>query len=120
MSWKELETLPFVGRERGSDIRETCEHWLKAKNIKLTPKLELNNTEAIKMSVHCGIGFSLLPWCTVQQEVENGSLRVISAPYLDVVQNFYVSHYSGKMLSKAEKTFLEFMFKEIEYVSAGK
>ncbi|MEW6409933.1 MAG: LysR family transcriptional regulator, partial [Nitrospirota bacterium] len=93
VSWKELEALPFVQRERGSDIRETYEQWIKERDIKLTPRIELNNTEAIKSFVQSGMGFSILPWCTVEHEVRTGLLRVISVPHFDFLQNYYICHY---------------------------
>ena len=114
ISWKELETLPFIGRERGSDIRESCEQWLKERDIKLTTKMELNNTEAIKKCIQSGIGFSLLPWCTVEQDVRAGLLRVLSAPHFDLRKNHYICHYKDKRFSKPERVFLEFLFQAIE------
>ncbi len=114
ISWKELEALPFIGRERGSDIRESYEQWLKERNIKLKTKMELNNTEAIKKCIQSGIGFSLLPWCTVEQEVRAGLLRVLSAPHFDLRKNHYICHYKDKRFSKPERVFLDFLFQAIE------
>jgi DNA-binding transcriptional LysR family regulator len=113
-SWKELEKLPFIQREKGSDIRESYEQWLKEKRINLKPVMELNNTEAIKRCIQYGIGFSLLPSCTIEQEIQSGLLRVVSAPYLDLIQRYYICHYRHKKFSKAEKTFLEFLFEAID------
>lgn len=114
LSWKELQSIPYISRERGSDIRETCEQWLKRKNLSLEAQMELNNTEAIKKCVQAGIGFSLLPWCTVRQEVKTGLLRVASIPYFNVTQDFYICHCKGKRFTKPERTFLEYLFTQIE------
>jgi DNA-binding transcriptional LysR family regulator len=113
-SWKELEKIPFIGREKGSDIRETYEEWFSDRPVKLTPRMELNNTEAIKLSIQCGLGFSILPWCTIEQEVRWGLLQTLSLPHFDPIQQFYVSHYKGKKFSKPERMFLEYVFKFIE------
>lgn len=114
VGWDELQKLPFLTRERGSDIRETVEHWLKERKIRLQPKMELNNTEAIKECVRCGLGFSCLPRCTVDQEVKLGILEEIQAPYFEPVQEFYICHYQGRKFSKPEKIFLEFLFQAVE------
>lgn len=114
VGWDQLQELPFITRERGSDIRETVEQWLKARKIRLQPRLELNNTEAIKECVRCGIGFSFLPRCTVEQEIRLGLLDEIQAPYFEPVQEFYICHYEGRKFSKLEKIFLEFLFQAIE------
>ena len=112
--WDQLQALPFITRERGSDIRETVEHWLKERKISLRPKLELNNTEAIKECVRCGYGFTFLPRCTVEQELKLGMLDEIQAPYFELVQEFHIHHYEGRKFSKPERVFLEFLFQSIE------
>lgn len=114
ISWKDLEKLPFISRERGSDIRDSYEKWLKAKNIQLAARMELNNTEAIKNCVKFGIGFSILPWCTVENEIKEGTFRVLSPPYMGIAQDFYICHFKNKTFSKPEKVFLEFLFQVIE------
>ena len=114
LSWKELESLPFLQREKGSDIRATCEQWLSERDIKLKPKMELNNTEAIKSLVRYGMGFSILPWCTIEHEVRTGLLRVVSVPHFDFVHDYYICHLKGKMFSKPEKMFFEYVFNAVE------
>jgi len=114
ISWKDLEKIPFISRERGSDIRGTYEDWFKDRPVKLTPRMELNNTEAIKLSVQSGLGFSILPWCTIELEVRWGLLQTLSVPYFDPVQQHYISHYKGKKFSKSERIFLEYLFNFIE------
>ena len=112
--WDQLQNLPFITRERGSDIREIVEQWLKERKIILRPKLELNNTEAIKECVRCGYGFAFLPQCCVERELKIGILDEIRAPYFEVVQEFHIYHYEGRKFSKPEKVFLEFLFQKIE------
>jgi len=114
ISWKELESLPFIQRERGSDIRETWEQWLKGREIKLRPRMELNNTEAIKSLIQHDMGFSILPWSTIKHDVRMGLLRVVSVPYFDFVQNHYICHHKGKMFSRPEKFFFEYIFSAVE------
>jgi DNA-binding transcriptional LysR family regulator len=114
VGWDQLQQLPFLTRERGSDIRETVEQWLKERKIRLQPKLELNNTEAIKECVRCGIGFSFLPKCTVEQDLRLGILHEVRAPYFEPLQEFYICHYEGRKFSKPEKIFLEYLFQAIE------
>lgn len=113
-SWQELEALPFLQRERGSDIRETYEQWLKDRDIKLKPRMELNNTEAIKFLVHCGMGFSILPWCTIEHDVRTGFLRMVSVPHFEFLQDYYICHHKGKKFSRSEKVFFEYIFNAIE------
>jgi hypothetical protein len=41
-------------------------------------------------------------------------MKVIAVPYFGGLQDHYISHYRGKKFTTAEKTFLEFLFEEIE------
>lgn len=110
IGWEELEKTPFIGREEGSDIRAAYEEWFKDRPIKLVPKIEINNTETIKFSIQCGLGFSILPRCTIEEEVRQGILQTLSLPYFNPVQQFYICHYKGKKFSKSARVFFEFIF----------
>lgn len=114
VTWNELASLPLVQRERGSDIRETYEQWFKERDIKLTSRMELNNTEAIKYFVHYGMGFSILPYCTIEQESRAGFLRVVSVPSFEFTQNYYICNYKGKKLTRPEQVFFEYIFNSVE------
>ena len=118
MTWKEVEGLTFIRRERGSDIRDATDLWLKERSISLRAKMELNDTEAIKECLKCGIGFSLLPQSTIQNDVESGFIRAVSVPHLNLSQHYYICHYSDKSFSQPERVFLKFLFQAIESGSA--
>lgn len=113
ISWKKLLEIPFIGRERGSDIRATYEPWFEERGIKITPAIELNNTEAIKISVQNNLGFSVLPWCTVECEVRQGFLQMVSVPYFKPLQKFYICHYKARTFSSLERVFLAAIFNRL-------
>jgi DNA-binding transcriptional LysR family regulator len=112
--WKELEGIPFIGREKGSDIRTTYENWFTERIVSLTPTIELNSSEAIKSFLSYNIGFSILPWCVVEQEVRLGLLRTISVPHFNPQQTYHVCLLKKRSLSILEKIFLEQVFQGIE------
>lgn len=114
MSWKEIEKIPFISREEGSDIRKTYEDWFKDRPVKLIPRMVVNSTEAIKFSIQCGLGFSILPWCTIDKEVFGGLLNILSVPHFDPIQQFYISYLKGRNFSNPERIFLEYIFNFIE------
>lgn len=114
MSWKMLQGLTFLRREKGSDIRDAIDEWLEQHNVHLNTKLESNNTEALKTCIKCGLGFSLLPFFTIEEDVKAGFLGIISVPHFNLVQNYYICHYRHKLFSKPEKVFLQFLFQSIE------
>jgi len=112
--WKELEGIPFIGREKGSDIRTTYENWFTERIVSLTPTIELNSSETIKSFMSYNIGFSILPWCVVEQEVRLGLLRTISVPHFNPQQTYHVCLLKKRSLSILEKIFLEQVFQGIE------
>lgn len=114
ISWKELEQIPFISREEGSDIRKTYEDWFKDRPVKLIPRMVVNSTEAIKFSIQCGLGFSILPWCTIDKEVLGGLLNILSVPHFDPIQQFYISYLKERNFSNPERIFLEYIFNFIE------
>lgn len=114
MSWKQLQVIPFIAREKGSDIRMALDRWLKQRNIKLSTRIELTNIEATKQYVANGLGFSVLPRFTVIKEVQQGTLFIISSPPFNLSQNSYIYQSEDARLTNLEKLFLRFLFKSIE------
>lgn len=112
--WKDLEKIPFIGREIGSDIRTTYEEWFKERAIDLAPQIELNNTEAIKSFLAYGLGFSILPGCCIEQDVRHNFLKVLSVPHFSPVQTYNICLLKEKRFSTPEKVFLEFIFSGLE------
>ena len=112
--WKDLEKIPFIGREIGSDIRTTYEAWLQERTIDLTPQIVLNNTEAIKSFLANGLGFSILPWCSIEHDVRHNFLKVLSVPHFSPIQTYNVCLPKEKRFSTPEKVFLEFIFSGLE------
>jgi DNA-binding transcriptional LysR family regulator len=114
LRWKDLEKIPFIGREIGSDIRTTYEEWLKERSIDLVPQIELNNTEAIKSFLAYGLGFSILPWCSIEHDVRHNFLKVLSVPHFNPIQTYNICILKEKKFSSPEKVYLEFIFSGLE------
>jgi DNA-binding transcriptional LysR family regulator len=112
--WRDLQKLPFIRRELGSDIRATYEVWLKDRSIDLAPQIELNNTEAIKSFLAYGLGFSILPWCSIENDVRHNFLKVVSVPHFSPIQTYNICILKEKKFSLPEKVFLEFIFSGLE------
>lgn len=112
--WRDLEKIPFIERESGSDIRTTYEEWLKERSLDLTPQIQLNNTEAIKSFLAHGLGFSILPWCCIENDVRHNFLKVLSVPHFSPAQTYNICLLKERKFSAPEKVFLEFIFSGLE------
>lgn len=91
----------FISREIGSGTREVCLKSLSAvcKGHKLKTVMVLGSTEAIKMAIIGGMGFSILSRLAIRSEVELGLLKEICLKGVDMVRDFFVVYKSEKHLS---------------------
>ncbi len=67
-------------------------------------KIELPSLEAIKKSVLCGLGVSMLPYFVIKEELNNGELEEIKESTSQL--GIYTAIHKNKWLSKNMKAFL--------------
>jgi DNA-binding transcriptional LysR family regulator len=94
----------FITNEEGCSYRTMFERHLYRETFQ---KMELWSIEAIKKMVMSGLGFAVLPYMTVKEEVESGKLKVIQ--HNEKFGPFY-SHMlvkKKKWLSPAVEAFVE-------------
>ncbi|MBT2575025.1 LysR family transcriptional regulator [Bacillus sp. ISL-51] len=67
----------FITNEEGCSYRSMFEKYLVKHDIHNLQTMELWSIEAIKQTVMSGLGFSVLPYVTVKEEVEAGKLKIL-------------------------------------------
>ncbi|QJC90870.1 Putative transcriptional regulator (LysR family) [Bacillus subtilis] len=67
----------FITNEEGCSYRTMFETYLVKNDIRSFQTMELWSIEAIKQTVMSGLGFSVLPYITVKEEVEAGRLKIL-------------------------------------------
>lgn len=78
-AYKKSNSNPFfITNEEGCSYRTMFERHLLKHNIHDFQTMELWSIEAIKQTVMSGLGFAVLPYITVKNEVENGKLKILS------------------------------------------
>jgi DNA-binding transcriptional LysR family regulator len=87
---RELEGQFWILREPGSGTREIFERQLNARGLQPTVRLELGHTEAIKNAVVRGRGIGCLSRWALQELLQNGRIRRLETPYLDLGRKFYL------------------------------
>lgn len=76
--YKNKETTDFfITNEKGCSYRSMFETYLTHHKLPKFQTMELWSLEAIKQSVISGLGFAVLPYVTVKNEVEQGLLNVM-------------------------------------------
>jgi DNA-binding transcriptional LysR family regulator len=78
-----FETIkePFILREEGSGTRQKVEEYLESHGIgidRLHTVLVLGSNESIKEAVMAGIGISIISRLSVQKEIDEGKLKIVT------------------------------------------
>ncbi|ASN06140.1 LysR family transcriptional regulator [Virgibacillus necropolis] len=75
---KDNQQYFFITNEEGCSYRSMFERYLLKHNIHNFQTMELWSIEAIKQTVMSGLGFAVLPYITVKEEVDRGKLKILS------------------------------------------
>ena len=109
---KELATEPFIFREAGSGTRAVVEHFLAENRVAVDVVIELSSNEAIKQAIAGGLGISVLSQHSLDLETQNGLLTILNVEGFPIQRHWYVIYPTGKQLSVAAQTFLDFSIAE--------
>jgi DNA-binding transcriptional LysR family regulator len=106
---QELVSESMILSGKGAGARAVVEERLQAKGIVLENVLDFANAEGVKHAVEAGLGISIQPRVTVQQEIDAGLLRGLrladmecSIPYMYIVRK-------GRHVSNAQQAFVELL-----------
>ncbi len=69
--------------------------------------LELNNTDAIHQAVLAGLGIADLPVYLVEDELANGRLVALLAPYIPVRRTIYAIYVASRLVPAKTRAFLK-------------
>ena len=109
---KQLATEPFIFREAGSGTRAVFEHFLAENRVAVDVVIELSSNEAIKQAIAGGLGISVLSQHSLDLETQNGLLTILNVEGFPIQRHWYVIYPTGKQLSVAAQTFLDFSIAE--------
>lgn len=111
---KDIENEPLILTELGCSYRAVFENILSSYNIKPNLILETGSVQAIKQFTMSGLGITLLPKVSVEEELAQGKLVTLNwaEPNFGIVSQ--VLYHKDKWLSPALKAFLK-LSKDILY-----
>lgn len=121
---EQLASERIITREPGSGIRLTVEQMFREQGIEIEPYMELGSGEAIKQAVMSGLGISILSSFSLKLELQSKQLVLLDVEGFPVNRNWYAVHRKGKYLSRAAKTFLDYLQQEdfediLKLIAAG-
>ncbi len=107
VSREALTDAQWILREQGSGTREVFS--LASKDILINPsvKLELGNSEAVKLAVKTGLGLGCLSYLAIQQELNTGSLIALNTELFDLRRDFFLIQRKDSYQSELLKIFIE-------------
>ncbi|MBN2242177.1 MAG: LysR family transcriptional regulator [Acidobacteria bacterium] len=108
---KELNGQSFIAFEKGIASQRAMDRIFQENDIRVNLAMEFDNIETIKRSVEIDAGVSIVPFLSVQKEVQNGTLFQVH--FTD--RNFYrplgIVVRRKQSLSRAARKFIELMQK---------
>lgn len=107
VSMQAVVGLPFIAFDREAPSRKGIDKLFRDKNLELNPTMEMDNVETIKRAVELGLGVSILPLPTVQQEVTGGTLVAKSFVEAGFTRPIGILVRKGKYLSRASQAVLD-------------
>ena len=112
LTLKELASLPFVLREKGSGTREVMESALTRAGLDLSTLktvMELGNTQAVIGAVEAGLGATILSGLAVSKEIQLKTVKTCKVSNVSIVRNFSLIYHKLHPLSSICETFLSFI-----------
>lgn len=102
-----LKEAQWILREQGSGTREVFS--LATNTILMNPnvKLELGNSEAVKLAVKTGLGLGCLSELAIAAELEAGTLIKIDCTLFDLRRDFFLIQRKDSYQSELLKIFID-------------
>jgi len=98
-----------VFTEYSCSWRPIFEEYLKREGKSHLPKVELPSIEAIKKYILCGLRTPVLPYFTIEKEINNREVKEVSTEIEDNSIAIYAALHKNKWLSVNLNTFLNFV-----------
>ena len=107
LSDRDLLSLPWIVRERGSGTRQTFDRAMHGLLPDLDITMELQHTEAIKRAVEAGLGVGCLSRISLSDAFRRGSLVPLNVPGRDFHRELYLITHRKKFHGVALRRWLE-------------
>jgi LysR family transcriptional regulator, low CO2-responsive transcriptional regulator len=106
-------------RESGSGTRAIVEQFFTDNRLEINTVMEMSSNEAIKQGIAGGLGLSVLSLHCLSLAVPGGPLTFLNVEGFPIQHHWYVIYPSGKQLSLAAQTFLDFLLNEGKAIVEG-
>lgn len=108
----ELDGCAFVAFEAEIPTRKAIDALMLESGIRVEIRMQCDNIEILKKMVEVGLGVSLVPLLSVNQEERSGALRVLRLADQVVRRPLAIVHRRGKALSRPQRAFVDLLIAE--------
>ena len=108
----DLRGEAFLVHEPGSTSRELSDAWARDVGLHLDIRMELGAIETIKESIKYNMGIGILPFRSVQREIDLGELTMHDLPEDENKRHICLVYRQEDNLSYQVRTFIEFIKKK--------
>jgi DNA-binding transcriptional LysR family regulator len=121
VSFEDLRDVRLVGFDSDIPTRKATDQIFREASIDTIPHMEFDNIETVKRAVEIDAGVAVVPYATVQQEVNQGLLKSIPLPGGKPLKRpLSIIHRKGRVLTPAMKKFISMLTgEEIELGKAS-
>lgn len=109
---KQLASETFLLREQGSGTRGVVERFFTSHKLALPAHMEMDTNEAIKQSVHAGMGIGIISRHGIELELETKRLIVLNVDHFPIVRHWHIVRRKDKRSSIAAQEFERFLLEE--------
>ncbi len=96
-------------RGHGSAIRAFIDEVLRSAGLESAEIVEMDNLEAIKLTVEAGYGVTIAPAFAVSREVSSGSLAAVPLSDASAQLSVFCVYHADRRLSQLATTFIELL-----------
>lgn len=104
---KNIINEPFILTEQGVNYRHELEQTLADKGYRITPYLDIENTEIIIRLLYRNTNISFLPAFAVRSDVDDGKLSVVDVAGIDIKMWKQLIYHKKKIVTPQMRYFID-------------
>ena len=109
ISFEELTKLPLLIREHGSSSRDFLEKVASERNIKLSPKMDSSNNQAIVTAIRSKLGVGFLTEGYAREYIKEGVFKRVEISDIEARQTNYLVIHKNKRLNPLQQQAFDIM-----------
>ena len=109
ISVKQLADEPFVGFDADLVIRKKIDSFLRQHGVEVKVALTFDNVEAVKRAVEAGSGVAILPWPTLEHELQAKTLAAVPFATQKFARPLGLVYRRGRRLYPNARAFIELL-----------